>query len=221
MRNENQDISLIVKIQFSSALHYEIERVGRGLKYDWNDNGLHKRVLVDEARKLVRSNAHKFEVLKLDPAKAHSYLAEYPEALEKMTFSTAVTLKQAILDAVEQVILDRVFDQEHKAIVVHQWLNTRAEDVLEFVSKAAKKYQNVTGREINYREQITNAEDLDAIAATIFEIREGFHSEDEHEEYFDEVRRADEFLEFCKFVKDGDISLDAVLCQSMGVGNGR
>jgi adenylate kinase family enzyme len=221
MKSQNQDIPLLTKLQFSSALHYEIERVGKGLKHDWNDNGLHKRLLMDEAQKLVRSKAYKFEALKLDPEKAEAYLADYPEALEKMTFSNPVPLKQAIVDAVEQVILDRVFDQEHRAIVVHQWLDTRADDVLEFVRGATDKYRTLTGREINYRDQITKPEDLEAIAATVFEIREAFHNEDEDDDYLNEVRRADEFLEFLEFVKAGDISLDNVLGERVAMGLGR
>lgn len=221
MKNEKHDISLLLKLQFSSALHFEIERIGKGQKSDWEGNGVHKRVLMDEARKLVRSKAHKFDALKLDPEKAEGYLVAYPEALEEMTFSTPVPLKRAILDAVEQVILDRVFDQEHKAIVIHQWLNTRSEHILEFVRDAAEKYQALTGRKIDHRDELGTAEDFEAIAATVFEIREGFHNENMDYDQSDKVRRADEFLEFFEFVKDGEISLDAVLGKTVDMGMGR
>ncbi|TLX16304.1 hypothetical protein [Rhizobium sp. MHM7A] len=217
MTNEKQDISVLIKVQFAAALHYEIERVNKGAKSDWEGNGLHKRLLLEEARKLVRTKAHTFESLKLDPEKAQAYLIDYPEALERLTFSTPVPLKRAIVDAVEQVILDRAFDQEHKAIVIQQWSKTRAEDVLEFVVEAASKYQRLTQRTIDYRSVADTQDDLEALAATVFELREAFHNENMDYGYLDEVRRADEYLEFLAFVKAGEIALDAVLSQENGL----
>lgn len=218
MTNEKQDIPVLIKVQFAAALHYEIERVTNGAKSDWEGNGLHKRLLLEEARKLVRTKAHTFESLKLDPEKAQAYLVDYPEALERQTFPVWVPLKRAIVDAVEQVILDRVFDQEHKAIVIQQWNKTRAEDVLKFVVEAASKYKRLTGRTIGYRSVADTPDDLEALAATVFELREGFYNENMDYEHLDEVRRADEYLEFLEFVKAGEISLDAVLGQENGMG---
>lgn len=219
--NEHHDLPLLIKVQFTAALHYEIERVKKGAKSDWEGNGLHKRLLMEEARKLVRSKAHTFESLKLDQEKAQAYLVDYPEALERLTFSSPVPLKRAILDAVEQVILDRVFDQEHKAIVIQQWDKTSAEDVLAYVVEAASKYKRLTGRSTDYRDVIATPDDLEALAATVFELREAFHNENMDDQCLDEVRRADEFLEFFEIVKSGEIAVDTVLSRENGMGMGR
>lgn len=168
-------------------------------------------MLLGEGKRLVRRQAHVFEKLTLDPDQATAYLAAYPEALERMTFSTSKPLKEAIVDAVEQVILDQVFDQDHKAIILQQWESTRAEEIVAFVAEAAAKYKKLTGRDINFRDVIETERDLDALAAAVFEVYEGFNDDNMDYEYMEEARRAVEYMEFLGFVKSGDISMDAVI----------
>jgi hypothetical protein len=219
MKNEKHTISLpVIKEEFTAALQSQIARVAKGVCHDWEGNGLHTRLMLQEAHKLVRRKAYSFEELKLDPDRAQDYLAEYPEALERLTFSTPKPLKAAIVDAVEQVILDQVFDRDHKALVLRQWENTRASDILAFVSKAIADYERLTDRVIGFPETIETSADLDALEATVFEIRESFNNENMDYEYLDEVRRADEFLEFFEFVKGGEISADVVLAKDNALG---
>jgi hypothetical protein len=222
MTKENKLITLAaVSTEFTDILCREIDRIKKGGKWEWDGNGLHTKLMMDEARKLVRGKAYQFKSLSLDQANAMTILAQYPEALERMTFASAKPLSQAIVHAVEEVILDQVFTDEHKAIVLQQWNGTRTADVLPFIVEAALKYKRVTDRTIDHLGSVATADDLESMAATVFELREGFHNANMDDDYSDEVRRADEYLEFFEFVKAGEIAVDAVLGQENAVGMAR